>query len=55
MISVIFHRFYIYHFQVYQSVFYKSIVFPIYAFFYPQSFGNWLGTIVHAFRAVAGF
>jgi hypothetical protein len=26
----------------------------VYAFFYPESFGHWLGTIVHAFRAASG-
>jgi hypothetical protein len=25
----------------------------IYAFFWPESFGHWLGTIVHAFRSAA--
>lgn len=26
----------------------------VYAFFWPDSFGNWIGTIVHAFRAASG-
>lgn len=26
----------------------------IYAFFWPESCGHWLGTIVHSFRAAAG-
>jgi hypothetical protein len=28
--------------------------FAIYAFFWPAQFGAWWGTIVHAFRIVAG-
>jgi hypothetical protein len=31
-----------------------SIIF-IYAFFWPEGYGHWLGSIVHAFRATAGF
>jgi hypothetical protein len=27
----------------------------VYAFFWPEGFGHWLGTMVHAFRAAAGF
>jgi hypothetical protein len=27
----------------------------VYAFFWPEGFGHWLGTIVHSFRAAAGF
>lgn len=27
----------------------------IYAFFWPESYGNWLGTIVSHFKAAAGF
>ena len=30
-------------------------IFAIYAFFWPAGYGHWLGTIVHAFRASAGF
>ena len=26
----------------------------IYAFFWPESYGAWLGGIIHAFRAAAG-
>jgi hypothetical protein len=26
----------------------------IYAFFWPEEYGHWLGTIVRAFRAAAG-
>jgi len=26
----------------------------IYAFFWPESYGHWLGQIVHAFRAASG-
>jgi hypothetical protein len=26
----------------------------IYAFFWPEQYGHWLGTIVHAFRAASG-
>lgn len=32
-----------------------GILFVVYAFFWPESYGHWLGTIVHAFRAAAGF
>lgn len=31
-----------------------GILFVIYAFFWPESYGTWLGTIVHAFRVAAG-
>lgn len=27
----------------------------VYAFFWPEGYGHWLGTIVAAFRATAGF
>jgi hypothetical protein len=27
----------------------------VYAFFWPEGYGIWLGTIVRAFRATAGF
>lgn len=27
----------------------------IYAWFWPEGYGHWLGTIVHAFRVAAGF
>lgn len=30
-------------------------VMMIYAFFWPHSYGGWLGGIVHAFRAASGF
>ena len=30
-------------------------LFAIYAFFWPESFGTWFGTIVRCFRAAAGF
>jgi hypothetical protein len=32
-----------------------GLCFVLYAFFWPESYGHWLGTIVHAFRAAAGF
>lgn len=32
-----------------------GIIVFVYAFFWPESYGNWLGTIVRAFRAAAGF
>ena len=31
-----------------------GLCFVIYAFFWPESYGHWLGTIVHAFRQSAG-
>ena len=31
-----------------------GIFFSLYAFFWPESYGRWLGTIVHAFRQAAG-
>ncbi len=31
-----------------------GLLFVIYAFFWPESYGHWLGTIVHAFRAASG-
>jgi hypothetical protein len=30
-------------------------IFAIYAFFWPESFGTWFGTIVRCFRTAAGF
>jgi hypothetical protein len=30
-------------------------LFVVWAFFGPESYGRWLGTIVHAFRTAAGF
>ena len=30
-------------------------VFAIYAFFWPESFGTWFGTIIHFVRAAGGF
>lgn len=32
-----------------------GILFIGWAYFWPLSYGEWLGTIVHAFRAKAGF
>ena len=32
-----------------------GILIFIYAFFWPESYGRWLGTIVRGFRQVAGF
>lgn len=32
-----------------------GLIIFIYAFFWPESYGNWLGTIVRAFRTAAGF
>ncbi len=32
-----------------------GLIIFIYAFFWPEGYGHWLGTIVHAFRASAGF
>jgi hypothetical protein len=29
--------------------------FAVWAFFGPESFGTWFGTVVHAFRVAAGF
>ena len=29
--------------------------FAIWAFFSPEGFGHWFGTVVHAFRSAAGF
>ena len=31
-----------------------GLLFVIYAFFWPESYGTWLGTIVKAFRAASG-
>lgn len=32
-----------------------GVIFVAYAFFWPEGYGHWLGTIVHAFRDAAGF
>lgn len=32
-----------------------GIIIFVYAFFWPDGYGRWLGTIVRAFREVAGF
>lgn len=32
----------------------SGIVIFIYAFFWPESYGHWLGSIFHAFRVAAG-
>lgn len=32
-----------------------GLIFFLYAFFWPEGYGHWLGTIVHAFRVTAGF
>ncbi len=29
-------------------------ILAIYAFFWPEAYGHWLGMIVHAFRATSG-
>jgi hypothetical protein len=31
-----------------------GLLFVVYAFFWPEAYGRWLGTIVHAFRAASG-
>ena len=31
-----------------------GLLFVAYAFFWPESYGTWLGTIVKAFRAASG-
>jgi hypothetical protein len=33
---------------------FTGLLFGIWAFFSPEGYGHWLGTIVHAFRAAAG-
>lgn len=30
-------------------------IFAIWAFFWPESFGLWFGTIIHAVRSAGGF
>lgn len=30
-------------------------IFAIWAFFWPESFGTWFGTIIHAIRTAGGF
>lgn len=32
-----------------------GLVFFVYAWFWPEDYGHWLGSIVHAFRVTAGF
>ena len=32
-----------------------GLIFFLYAFFWPEEYGRWLGTIVKAFRITAGF
>lgn len=32
-----------------------GLIIFVYAFFWPESYGHWLGTIVRAFRDAAGF
>ncbi len=32
-----------------------GLIIFVYAFFWPESYGRWLGTIVRAFRNAAGF
>jgi hypothetical protein len=32
-----------------------GLIIFVYAFFWPESYGRWLGTIVHSFRIAAGF
>jgi hypothetical protein len=34
---------------------FTSGLFAIYAFFWPESFGHWFGTIIHEIRIAAGF
>jgi hypothetical protein len=34
---------------------FTGVFFAVWAFFGPNSYGTWMGTIVHAFRAAAGF
>lgn len=31
-----------------------GLLFVVYAFFWPEQYGTWLGTIVHSFRAASG-
>ena len=31
-----------------------GIIIGVYAWFWPESYGHWLGTIVHSFRTAAG-
>lgn len=47
--------------DVYQTVTTRGVVpftggllFVVYAFFWPEQYGTWLGTIVRAFRAASG-
>jgi hypothetical protein len=32
-----------------------GLLFVVYAFFWPEGYGAWLGTIVKSFRTAAGF
>jgi hypothetical protein len=34
---------------------FTGLICGLWAFFGPESYGRWLGTIVHAFRVAAGF
>lgn len=34
---------------------FTSGIFAIYAFFWPESFGTWFGTIIRCVRAAGGF
>lgn len=33
---------------------FTGLLFAVWAFFGPESYGAWMGTIVHAFRQAAG-
>jgi hypothetical protein len=33
----------------------SGLIMFVYAFFWPEGYGHWLGSIVRAFRATAGF
>lgn len=47
--------------EVSQTVMGRSVVpftgpiFAVYAFFWPESFGTWFGTIIRSIRVAAGF
>lgn len=34
---------------------FTGLIFAVWAFFSPESYGHWMGTIVRAFRSAAGF
>lgn len=34
---------------------FSSGIFAVYAFFWPESFSNWFGSIIHGVRAAGGF